>query len=462
MEQPLIIPPSIAPATEVLSILEVARRAQKNPLSIIPKIAYEQPIVTGKTVIKWHMVMDPGALKRIFLENVENYPKSNVTLRLLKPAVGESLFTSEGKHWRWQRRATAPAFQHRNVVALAPMMTDSAQATCKRLEAVADRPGVTNIDEEMTTATFDVVCDALLSGRDALNRDELIDALARYLMTVGKLSLMDVLGLPNWIPRPAQIFSRGSIRDTQKMMDGVIAKRRAKIAAGAEASNDLLNLILEAEDPKSGRRMSDAEVRDNLLTFVIAGHETTALTLGWALYLIAAHPPTQERLAEEVAQVLNGRAATGDDFDALPFTRQVVEETLRLYPPAGFLSRNAKSADRLADRDIAAGDTVMLPIYTLHRNKLLWERPDVFDPDNFTIEKVKERDRFAYLPFGQGPRICIGMNFALMEAVIILATVVSRFRFAVEKGFVAKPELTLTLRSANGLRLQVERRGSAF
>jgi cytochrome P450 len=310
----------------------------------------------------------------------------------------------------------------------------------------------------MTTATFDVVCDALLSGRDALNRDELIDALARYLETVGKVSLLDVLGVPNWIPRPAQIFSRGSIRDTQQMMDGVIAKRRAKIAAGEEPANDLLNLILEAEDPKSGRRMSDSEARDNLLTFVIAGHETTALTLGWALYLIAAHAPTQERLAEEARTVLNGRAATADDYDALPFTRQVIEETLRLYPPAAFLSRNAVAKDVLVDREIDAGDTVMLPIYTLHRNKLLWDNPDVFDPDNFTSDKVKARDRFAYVPFGQGPRICIGMNFALHEAVIILATVVDRFRFAVAEGFVPNPELALTLRSSNGLKLTVERR----
>ena len=458
MDNTLFTPPRVAPATEVLSVMDVARLARKNPLSIIPKIAYEQPIVTGKTVIKWHMVMDPGALKRVFLENVENYPKSTITLRLLKPAVGESLFVSEGKHWRWQRRATAPAFQHRNVVQLASMMTDSAEATSRRLAAIADGPGAADIDEEMTTATFDVVCDALLSGRDALNRDELIDALARYLETVGKVSLLDVLGIPNWIPRPAQIFSRGSIRDTQKMMDGVISKRRAKIAAGEEPSNDLLNMILEAEDPKSGRRMSDAEARDNLLTFVIAGHETTALTLGWALYLVAAHVPTQERLAEEVRSVLDGRAATADDYEALPFTRQVIEETLRLYPPAAFLSRTAVAKDTLLDREINAGDTVMLPIYTLHRNKLLWDNPDVFDPDNFTPDKVKTRDRFAYIPFGQGPRICIGMNFALHEAVIILATVVDRFRFGVVDGFVPKPEMTLTLRSSNGLKLTVERR----
>jgi len=159
-----------------------------------------------------------------------------------------------------------------------------------------------------------------------------------------------------------------------------------------------------------------------------------------------------------VRSVLGGRAATGEDFEALPFTKQVIEETLRLYPPAAFLSRNAVKPDTLLDRDIGAGDTVMLPIYTLHRNKLLWDNPDVFDPDNFTPEKVKARDRFAYLPFGQGPRICIGMNFALTEASIILATLVDRYRFSVQEGFVPKPELTLTLRSSNGLKLNVARR----
>jgi cytochrome P450 len=217
---------------------------------------------------------------------------------------------------------------------------------------------------------------------------------------------------------------------------------------------DLLDLLLAGEDPKSGRRMDTGELRDNLLTFIVAGHETTALTLAWSLYLCAFDQGVQERAREEAQQVLEGRAATGEHVARLPFVRQVIEEALRLYPPAGIVSRTAQRADRLCGAEVRPGDTVMIPMYALGRHRALWRDPDRFDPDRFADRKAV--DRFAYLPFGDGPRICIGASFALQEAVIILATLLARFRFTPIRGRDPKPVMIITLRPQGGVWLQAE------
>jgi cytochrome P450 len=237
----------------------------------------------------------------------------------------------------------------------------------------------------------------------------------------------------------------------KQIADGAINSRRQ---LGRRPVPDLLDLLLEGEDPKSGRRMTTSELRDNLLTFIVAGHETTALTLSWALYLCAFDPQVQAAARDEAMAVLGGRAATQADIARLPLTRQIIDETLRLYPPAAFLSRTAQRADTLCGREILPGDTVVLPIYALHRHHMLWNDPDRFDPTRFVEPKAIER--FAYLPFGDGPRVCIGANFALQEAVIILATLLARHRFSLVAGKSPQPVMILTLRPEGGVWLKVE------
>ncbi|MGA1614447.1 MAG: cytochrome P450, partial [Lutimaribacter sp.] len=219
-----------------------------------------------------------------------------------------------------------------------------------------------------------------------------------------------------------------------------------------------LDLLLSAEDPKTGRRMTTEEIRDNLLTFIVAGHETTALTLAWSFYLCAFAPDVQDRARAEAQSVLQGRAATAKDLPNLPYIRQIIDEALRLYPPAGIISRTAQRHDTLCGRQVLPGDTVMVPIYALHRNHLLWENPDQFNPDRFA--QRKSIDRYAYLPFGDGPRICIGASFALQEAVIILATLLSRFRFTPVPGRNPDPVMILTLRPQGGVWLMAEPLGT--
>ncbi|MFU8834632.1 cytochrome P450 [Roseovarius autotrophicus] len=435
--------------TEPLGILGSLRAARENVLSIIPEIATRQPMVSGRTGKRWHMVMDPGAIRRMLLEELDNYPKSLVTKNLLRPAIGESLFIAEGAHWRWQRRAAAPVFSHRNVMNLAPVMTAAAERSAERIASAG--PRAVDMAAEMVRTTFDVIADVTFSGDGTFDAEGVHRGIDAYIAEAGRISLFDILGLPDWVPRPGRIMSGGAVAGMKRVADEAVEARRAR---GAEGVPDLLDLLLDGEDPETKRRMSTPELRDNLLTFIVAGHETTALALGWSLYLCAYDQSVQDRARAEAVAVLQGRAATGADVARLPYIRQIIDEALRLYPPAGIVSRTALRPDTLCGREIRPGDTVIIPIYALHRHHMLWPEPDRFDPDRFADRKAIER--YAYLPFGDGPRICIGASFALQEAVIILATLLSRFRFTPVPGRDPDPVMILTLRPNGGVWLMAE------
>ncbi|WP_299793412.1 cytochrome P450 [uncultured Marivita sp.] len=434
---------------EPLNVLQSWQASRQNLLNIIPEASTRQPIVSGRTGTRWHMVTDPAAIRCVLLENVDNYPKSIVTKNLLRPAIGDSLFIAEGKHWRWQRRTAAPAFSHRNVAALAPVMTRAADRSADRIAQAGNR--AVNMLDEMITATFDVISDVTFSGDTGFDRAAVHKAIDLYIAEAGKVSLFDVLGLPDWIPRPGRTLATNGMGDMKAAADRVIDARQA---SGHHDIPDLLDLLLEGEDPKTGRRMSTEEIRDNLLTFIVAGHETTALTLAWSLYLCAFDQDVQNRARAEAQNVLHGRAATADDLAKLPYIRQIIDEALRLYPPAAIVSRTALAQDTLCGTQIHAGDTVILPIYALHRSHLLWDDPDQFNPDRWA--DGAKPDRYAYLPFGDGPRICIGASFALQEAVIILATLLGRFRFTSVKGVDPDPVMIITLRPERGVWLEAE------
>mgnify|MGYP003780018141 FL=1 len=333
--------------------------------------------------------------------------------------------------------ATAPAFSHRTVTSLAPVMSAAAEAAGARAVDVA---------EEMTIATFDVIADVTFSGDDMMDRAAVHAAIDGYINAAGKVSLLDLLGAPAWVPRPGRGPATRLMMQTKKVADDAISRRREK---GAPAVPDLLDMLLAAKDPKSGRSMSTAELRDNLLTFIVAGHETTAQTLAWALYLMGFDEDTQARARTEAQTALGGRVAGAEDLEHLPFIRSIIDETLRLYPAGGMLSRTAMADDTLVGTQIRKGDNVMIPVYALGRHRDLWEEPDAFRPDRFSDRKTI--DRYAYLPFGDGPRICIGASFALQEAVIILATLLSRFEFKAVKGRTPDPKMLITLRPQGGV-----------
>ncbi len=436
-----------------LTVLQTLRAARRNVLEIIPDIATKQPMVSGKTaLVRWHMVMDPGALRRVLKDNLTNYPKSDVTKNVLRPAIGDSLFIAEGAHWRWQRRAAAPVFSHRNIAALAPIMSASAEAVCTRLEGQPEA----DMFEEMVAATFEVISNVTFSGAGEMAGDDVHKSIDRFIDESARVSLMDIIGVPAWVPRPSRLFGGNPVADMKRVADTAIEKRRA---VGAKPVPDLLDLLLQGMDPETKRQMNSAELRDNLLTFIVAGHETTALTLAWALYLCAFDQDVQEKLYAEVSTVLGGRIAGPEDIGKLPYTEQVIKETLRLYPPAAFIARTAQGADTLCGRDIRRKDTVMLPIYALHRNEALWPDPDAFNPERFA--NGAKYDRFAWLPFGDGPRVCIGAHFAMVEAQIILASLISRYRFTPVAGKAPVPEMVITLRPTGGVWLHITPRETA-
>lgn len=436
-------------ASQPLGFFGSLRAARNNLLEILPEIAVKQPMVSGKTGARWHMVMDPKALRSILLENLDNYPKSVVTKNLLRPAIGESLFIAEGAHWRWQRRAAAPAFSARNIGALGPVMTATASASVERIAHAGSR--AIDVHAEMVRTTFEVISDVTLSGEHHFDRAAMHKAIDDYIDVAGRVSLFDLAGLPGWVPRPGRVFSGNALKNMKSVADLAISQRK-----GPKVPPDLLDLLIAGVDPETKRRMSTAELRDNLLTFIVAGHETTALTLAWALYLCAFDLEVQEQAAAEARHVLGDRPAETADVVKLPLIKAIIDETLRLYPPAGILSRTAQKPDTLCDREIRTGDTVIVPIYALHRNRLLWNDADRFDPMRFS--KAEPVDRYSYLPFGDGPRICIGAGFAIQESVIVLATLLARFRFRKVEGKTPKPVLIITTRPEGGIWLTAEAR----
>lgn len=441
-------PPKVELVTDVWGPIKSLMAARRNILEIIPAAATKQPMVSGRTGnVRWHMVMSPKAIGRILKDNLKNYPKSDVTKNILKPAIGDSMFIAEGAHWRWQRRAAAPVFTHRNISNLAPIMSAAADTACKR---IAVTKGNIDLYEEMITTTFDVISNVTFSGSNAMDSVQVHHAIDRYIDQTARISLFDIIGVPTWVPRPSRLFQSNAMKKMKTVADKAIASRKLH---GAKPVPDLLDLLLEGEDPETKRQMNTAELRDNLLTFIVAGHETTALTLSWALYLCAFDPEVQDKLREETQSSLQGRVATAKDCNALPYTEQVIKEALRLYPPAAFISRTAQAADVLCGREIRRKDTVMLPIYALHRHHDIWSSPDQFDPERFADGHKPKR--YSYLPFGDGPRICIGAQFAMIEAKIILATLISRFKFERIEGCDPKPVMVLTLRPEGGVPLKV-------
>jgi len=423
--------------------------ARRNVLEIIPAISYRQPIVTGEMLQRWHMLADPAGLRQVLLDKLTNYPKSEIMRRMLRPAIGNSLFNADGADWKWQRQTVAPVFTHRNVLALAPAMTATARRACRRLTTCNGRAEFVS---EMLTTTFDVICDVALSGHEHFDGATFSKAITQYFRTAGRASLLDFLGVPDWFPRPGKLLAAASVRTMHGMVGAAIEARRKSTTGHAD---DLLDHMLAATDPETGRQMTPEDLVNNMQFFIVAGHETTALAISWALYLLANVPEYQDEARDQAQRQLNGRAAEPEDLAAMPIFQQILEEAMRLYPPVGLLARTALGEDELCGRSVKPSDIVFLPIWALHRHELLWKRPAEFDPARFSASGCLGRDKYQYLPFGAGPRICVGASFAMMQAQIILSTLIQRFRFSPSLP-APHPVMMMTVRPEPGVFLQIE------
>ena len=432
--------------------------ARRNLIAVWPDEAFAAPFLSQRFLFRWLFVANsPEAVRHVMVTNGANYWKSRQMQRALEPLVGNGVFISNGEVWRQQRRMATPAFHHTQVKGFANMMTQAADDLCRRWATLGDGDEI-ELGEEMTRITAGVVCRAMFS--DDLGDDSastIFRSFAAYQDTLSQVDYLELLGLPGWLPRPAMRRARRAAASIHDVIDGIVARRKAS----GEDKNDLLSIFLNARDEETGALWTDRQVRDEVAVIFLAGHETTASSLGWAFYLLSQHPESEARLHAEVDAVLGGRLPSHDDVAKLPYTRQVFEEALRLYPPVAVFSREAQADDEILGRPIPAGSMVLVVPWLLHRHRGLWRDPDRFDPDRFSPERAKKRPKYAYVPFGAGPRTCLGASFAMIEATIILAAIAQRFRLRLRDGHPVAPVCRLTLRPSHGLPMRLERRRSA-
>jgi len=443
------------PAREAGNLRQSLRAMRENALAAHTAENFSADIITQR--ILWRrlfIINEPGAIRYVLLDNAANYIKSEVGRRLLEPGLGRGLLTSEGETWRRHRRIMAPSFDPRSVVGYAPIMTEVTQDLLAKWDALPEG-SETDVAAAMMHATLHIISKAMFSA----DSDEIVDVVesgvSQY-QTIVRPSLLDLMHFPLWLSRLISPMPTEGIFDAfDQKIDALLTERGR--APDAEPK-DLLARLIAARDSETGGGMTAKEVRDQVVTIFMAGHETTSQALSWTWYLLSQHPAVEAKLHAELADVLGGRTPRYDDIANLRYARMVIEESMRLYPPAHTTGRQPLAADEILGHRIPAGAEVLIMPWLLHRKPQLWENPERFDPERFSPERSAERPRFAYIPFGAGPRICIGAAFAMTEAILILATIAQRYRLHLKPGFPVEPQGLITLRPRYGLQMRLERR----
>ncbi len=455
-EPPLV---SFARPEKPLSLFETIRIARENGMATIPRGAYDDLIYDVKGGAGRMMVVsDPVGVKRILLDNVANYPKTPEDTPFLSAAFGDGLLTLDGDKWRAHRRLMSPPFDHRSIVSYAQGMVEA--TTGFLAEWDGQPPGAElDIAEAMTALTLKIISRAMFST-DSGEISELLGSTFERGLGAMNFDLMDIL------PVIGPIRMRGKIANIRKIfsqLDAAMYKLiNERVKVGSDGANDLLGRLVAARDADTGLALNDQEVRDEMVIIFFAGHETTAVAMTFAFYLLAQRPEQEEKLHEELDRVLAGRVPGYQDLEALPYTRMVIEETMRLYPPApGLSGRQALADDVVCGHKVAKGTQVFLAPWIIHHHTKLWDAPEAFDPERFSPERSKGRPRFAYLPFGGGPRLCIGASLAMTEACLILAMVAQRYRLQLTPGQEIALRSKITLRPRDGIRMTLQRRSGA-
>ncbi len=455
--EPTIDPPAPKPRARSLGLIGVIRAVRRNPLECWTQRHFEEPIVAGGLPVGHVLLVhEPSAIRHVLLDNATNYKKDWLQRRVLSAGLGDGLLCAEGERWRSQRRALAPMFARKNVVNLESAMVSAADAMINRWARCADGT-IIDLSVEMTRVALDALERTIFSDGLGSNAEAVRLAMKTYFDTIGKLGVLDLIGAPDFVPRFSRLRIGSTLRFLERSVDQVITNRRRLLAEHPDrAPCDILTHLLNALDANVGMRMTEAEVRSNILTFIAAGHETTANSLSWALFLLSQSPEWRDRVAGEADRECFGPAA--NMAGRFVETLAVIEEAMRLYPPIAAISRVALGPDDLGSERVKRGSLVVIAPYVLHRHRLLWERPDTFDPSRFLGAARTRIDRFAYLPFGAGPRTCIGSAFALQEATVVLAKIARHFTYQMKQGHAVWPLLRVTLRPATGLPTVIRRR----
>ena len=435
-------------------LLGSMRDFQRDKLGFIRGLTRYGEVARYRTAhLVWYQINHPEGVRRVLQENNRNYGKGSLTLSFLKPVVGEGLLTSEGPLWLRQRRLMQPVFHRRSVAAFATLMTDETLAMLDRWQPAMASERPIDVLAEMARLTLNVVTGALFHAHVGEEPEVLRRAISTLVEDTGYRFEVPFYP-PHRVPTPRNRRFRAALRAVDRAVYSIITERRR----GDGDEEDLLALLMGTRDEETGEVMNDRQLRDEVITLFLAGHETTANALAWALYLLATHPEAEERLREELGEVLGAGCGvpTLEDLPGLAYTKMVVDETLRLYPPAWITNRQAIEEDEVLGHRIPAKSFVTLSPYVLHRHPDHWKDPDRFDPDRFVPGRANGRPRFAYFPFGGGPRQCIGQSMALVEAQLVLATVLSRCRLRLASDRPVEAQALATLRPRGGLPMTIE------
>lgn len=387
------------------------------------------------------LINSPDAVRRVLVDNRRNYKK---VVHGLKLVLGEGLITSDGELWRRQRRLAQPAFNRDRLERFASLMAADTMSMLSDWESRGEEPF--DIHREMMKLTFRIVARALVSTDVQSAADRVGQALSVALGRANSYASAPIR-LPSWLPTPGNRRFHNALRALDELVFGIIAARRRC----HEEIPDLLSTLMATRDEVTGAQMSDQQLRDEVMTLLMAGHETTANALTWTFYLLSQHPAVENRLREEIQTVLRGRAPMTKDLPLLPYNRMVVEESMRLYPPVWAFSREATEDDCLAGFHVPARTIVKICPYILHRHPALWTNPEGFFPERFEALREEERSRMSYLPFGAGQRHCIGSGFAMLEAQIVLASVLGKYRLELDPCRPVALDPGVTLRPRSGV-----------
>lgn len=416
-----IVPPTPPRAPDDMSFLGRLAVLKRNMIATWGQRAYEEDVIEGRFFFRNSFILNrPDAIRHVLLSNYENYSRTPAGIRMLRPVLGDGLLIAEGHSWTFQRRTLAPAFTPRATANLVPHMTAVLDETIAKLDARTSEP--VDLREVMQRMTLEIAGRTMFSFGMDRHGPALRNFVMEYGARLARPYLLDMVLPLSW-PSPMD-FARARFRKRwTEFVAMLIAERREMGKKDGAPPRDLFDLMDEARDPETGKGFSDEQLVDEVATMILAGHETTATALFWALYLLALDPDTQEEIASETrGEHLDSMA----DIDRQKFTRAAIEETMRLYPPAFLIARAAREKDNAAGVAIGKGDIIMIAPWLLHRHEKLWDQPNAFIPKRFMSTEAP--DRFAYLPFGAGPRVCIGAPFAQAESVLALARLIGAFR----------------------------------
>jgi cytochrome P450 len=454
------VPPYPERPERPLPPLAMIAAARRNFLEVFEDKCFEYQFFSTRLLNRRLFVCNsPDTVAQAFIALHESFERKTPQMRhALFPLVGDGLIISDGGTWKTRRRIVAPIVHRSQLGLFAPVMV---QAAAEMAERWAARPDGSALDvlREMGTLTAEVICRAVFGPRlGTEHATEIAASFGEYQRLVGRLDLQYLVGLPDWMPRLNSWRIRHASRRIHTVLDHIIRQCRERHALG---ESSMIRLLLEARDPETGAALDDVSLRNEAAVLFLAGEETTANSLAWTWYLLSQTPDVEARLHGELATVLGGRLPNLDDLPRLVYTRAVYEETLRLYPPIPLLGRQALRQERIRNRTIPAGSLVVVAPWLLHRHRRLWDQPDAFIPDRFLPENAASRERYSYIPFSIGPRVCAGAAFGFTEAILCIATLAQGARLRLAPGAAVGPVCRLTLRpSDDSLPMLLEHRAS--